>query len=112
MCDFLGYVHPLLFLIECKTTKTNTLPLKRLTQCEKMKAHMGKRGVRVGFVVWFQTRDLCAYVPLFSVLALREQGAKSINVKDILSGEVTSVVVPSRKKRVFLDCDYSCLCEL
>lgn len=53
ICDFFGYIHPLLFFIECKVTQTGTLPLSRLTQYNKMCHYVGRLGVRVGIVIWF-----------------------------------------------------------
>lgn len=77
-----------------------------------MKDYVGKAGVRVGVVIWYQSQDVCVYVPIASVTDLVAKGKKSIRLKEVLEGTVPSVVVPSKKKRVFLDCDYTCLLDL
>lgn len=51
ICDFIGYVFPNIFYIECKSIKGNTFPLTNLKQYDKLIAKKGIKGVRVGVVL-------------------------------------------------------------
>ena len=93
-------------------TTANTLPLSNITQYDKMVEFVGKNGVRVGVIIWFQKHDECVYVPIKSVKQHLENGKKSINIKEVRDGGIDCLIIPSKKKRVFLDCDYSCMLEL
>ncbi len=110
--DFIGYVYPNIFYLEAKSCKGNTFPLARLTQYEKLKAKVGLTGVRVGVLLWFIEHDIVLYVPVSTVTKLFEDGKKSVNVKMATDDSYNVKVIPSSKKRVFLDCDYSILKNL
>lgn len=110
--DFIGYCYPNIFYLECKSHEGNTFPFHNLTQYEKLKCKVGIRGVRVGVVLWFRDHDKVLYVPISSITKMMEDGKKSINIK-MLEEKVYNIIdIPSEKKRVFLDSDYSCLTKL
>lgn len=108
--DFIGYVYPNIFYLECKSHKGNTFPLGNLTQYEKLKFKVGIKGVRVGVVLWFIDHDKIFYIPVSTITQMKNDGKKSINIKDI--GDYSIYEIPSIKKRVFLESDYSILKEL
>lgn len=110
ICDFICYVYPNIFLIECKSIKGNTFPLSNLTQYDRLLPFCGIKGMRVGVVIWFYEHDKVVYVPIKTIETLKQTDNKSFNVKDIINYNV--VEIPSIKRRVFMDSDYSILCNL
>lgn len=49
--DFIGYIYPYIFYIECKSTQGNTFPFSRLKQLDKLSQKIGKKGVNAGAVI-------------------------------------------------------------
>jgi penicillin-binding protein-related factor A (putative recombinase) len=110
--DFIGYIHPNIFYLEAKSCKGNTFPLAKLTQYDKLLCKVGVPGVRAGVLLWFIEHEKVLYVPISTFTKLREDGKKSVNIKMIDDDTYNIKVVPSEKRRVFLDCDYSFLRDL
>lgn len=111
-CDFFGYVKPLMFMIEAKSINGNTFPITNFTQYERMRAYSGIPGLRRGVVIWFISHDVVVYVPVRTIELLKAANKKSVNIKDLDNEEFPCIRVPSVKKRVFLDSDYSVLLDL
>lgn len=110
--DFIGYVYPNIFYLECKTHKGNTFPLANLTQYEKLLPKVGIKGVRVGMILWMIEHDVIVYIPISSIKKMKEDGKKSFNIKMLKENTYRIIEIPSVKKRVFLDADYSVLKKL
>ena len=110
--DFIAFKKPNIFYLECKSTEGNTFPLSRLTQYDKLTEKVGIDGVRAGVVIWFIDHDSVLYVPISTFTKLIKDDKKSFNIKMVGQEEYPSVVIPSVKKRVFMESDYSCLTEL
>lgn len=111
ICDFLGYNYPLIFYLEIKSHKGNTFPLVNLTQYDKLKAKVGIKGVRTGVIIWFIDHDKVVYVPISTISKMKKDNKKSVNItKDLNDYDI--IEIPGKKKRVFIECDYSCLSEL
>ena len=110
--DFIGYIYPNIFYLECKTHKGNTFPLTNLTQYEKLLPKVGIRGVRVGMILWMIEHDVIVYIPISSIKKMKEDGKKSFNIKMLKENIYRIIEIPSVKKRVFLDADYSVLKNL
>lgn len=110
--DFIAYIKPNIFYLEAKSIKGNTFPLNNLTQYEKLKEKVGIPGVRAGVLLWVIDHDICLYVPISTITQLKKDGKKSVNIKMIDEGIYNIKVIPSVKKRVFLDCDYRILTTL
>ncbi|MCK9470237.1 MAG: hypothetical protein M0Q88_00595 [Bacilli bacterium] len=110
--DFIGYNYPNIFYLECKTHKGNTFPWSALSQYDKLITKVGIKGVRVGVILWMIDHDIVVYLPISTVAKMKADGKKSFNVKMLKSGEYRIIVIPSTKKRVFLDSDYTCLLDL
>lgn len=110
--DFIGYIYPNIYYLEAKSSKGNTFPLTRLTQYEKLKSKVGIPGVRAGILLWFIEHDIVLYVPISTITKMMEDNKKSVNVKMASDASYNVKVVPSEKRRVFLDCDYSFLKDL
>lgn len=112
VADFVGYVFPNIFYLECKEHKGNTFPLSNLTQYSKLKEKVGIPGVRVGVIIWFSDHDKIFYVPISTITKMIENNKKSVNVKDLNNDEYVIYDIPAVKKRVFLNADYSILKNL
>ena len=112
VCDFIGYVFPNVFYIECKSHAGNTFPLANLKQYEKLKTKIGIPGVRAGVIIWFIDHKKVVYVPISTFVKLKEDGKKSFNVKMIGDSEYFSLEIPGKEKRLFIDSDYSVLKNL
>ena len=110
--DFICYIYPNIFYIELKTHKGNTFPLDNLTQYDKLRFKVGIKGVRVGVVIWFQDHDTVVYVPISEITKMIKDGKRSVNIKYLYSQEYKMYLIPSQKKRTFMDSDYSILKEL
>jgi penicillin-binding protein-related factor A (putative recombinase) len=112
ICDFLGYNYPNIFYLECKSHLGNTFPLANLTQYDKLKDKVDIKGVRVGVILWMIDHDTVMYVPLSTITKMKEDGKKSVNIKMLADNTYRIIQIPSEKKRVFLDSNYSVLASL
>ena len=112
VCDFIGYKEPNIFYIECKTKKEQNLPFNNITQYDKLIEKVDIPGVRTGVVVWFYEKDKVYYIPIKTVKQIKEDGRKSISIKLIEENKYRVIEIPSIKKRVFMDSDYSVLTTL
>lgn len=110
--DFIGYIYPFEFYLECKSTEGNTFPLSRLTQKDKLATVMNKKGVNAGVVLWFIDHNKVCYVAIEEILRLEELGKKSINIKMVGDSDYNVHEIPSIKKRIFLDSDYNKLSDI
>ena len=106
-CDILCYSYPNLYLVECKTHKGNTFPFTAFRQYANLLQYAGIKGVRAGIVLWFVEHDEIIYVPVKTVEKMMADGKKSINVKDIYTDTYRIIKIPSVKKKVYFDSDYS-----
>ena len=109
VCDFIGYCYPNIFYLECKTIKGNTFPLSNLTQYEKLLAKRNVTGAITGAVIWFYEHDKVVFVPIKTFERLKIDGKKSVNIKYLENKLYNIIEIPSIKKRVFMDSDYSIL---
>ena len=112
VCDFTLYKYPNYFYIECKTTNENTFPLSGLTQYDKLLVRRNRLGVRAGVLLWFVKHDKVVYVPIGTFEKLKADGKKSVNIKMVGKDDYRIIEIPSVKKRVFMDSDYSVLMQL
>ena len=110
--DFIAYNYPNIFYIECKSIEGNTFPWSNLSQFEKLKSKIGIKGVRTGVVLWFRDHNKVWYVPISTIVKMKEEGKKSINAFKSIKEGYRIVEIPSVPKRIFLDSDYSCLLNL
>lgn len=109
ICDFIGYVFPCIYYLECKSIQGNTFPLKNLKQFDKLKSKKFIKGVRAGVVIWYINHDRVIYVPIITFEKIKNDGLKSIGIKTIDRDKYFILDIPSVKKRVFMDSDYSVL---
>lgn len=110
--DFIGYIYPYLFYIECKSTQGNTFPFSRLTQLEKLAKKIGIKGVNPGAIIWFKDHNKVCWVPADEFVRLQNLNYKSINVKMIGDSQFKVYNIPGEIKRTFIDSDYSILRDI
>ena len=108
--DFIGYVKPNIFYLECKSHKGASIPMANITQYENLCKKVGLPGVRSGVVIWFYEKDKVFYVPTHTLQILKSEGEKSVGLRQV--GKYRMIEIPSYKKRVFMDSDYSILKDL
>lgn len=112
ICDFIGYKYPNIFYIECKSSQGNTWSFTNFSQYDKMLPRVGIKGVRVGVVLWMVDHNQIVYIPVKTIQQMKTDGRKSFNIKDLKDDKYRLVVIPSIKKRVFMDSDYTVLFSL
>ena len=110
-CDFICFVKKHLYLLEIKTIKGNTFPFSNLSQYDKLLSYSDIDGLVAGVIIWFNERDKVFFVPIQTAQKMRGDGLKSVNVKNALDNYYI-IDIPSKKKRVFMDSDYSVLTNI
>lgn len=110
LCDFIGFNLNTLYLIECKSHRGASIPMANITQYDNLIKKQGIKGVRAGVILWLIDKDLVLYIPIRVVKELKTLGEKSIGIRHL--DEYDIKVIPSVKKRVFMDSDYSVLLNL
>ena len=111
ICDFIGYAYPYIFYCEIKTHKGASIPFENITQYDKLVSKIGIHGVRTGIILWLYEKDTVLYIPISTMQQMKQDDKKSVGLKAIEEG-YNIKIIPSEKKRIFMDSDYSCLMEL
>ena len=111
ICDFICYVYPNIFLIECKSCQGASLPFANISQYDKLKMKIGIEGVRVGVVLWLYEKDKVFYIPASTIKRMKEEGKKSVGIKAVEEG-YNIIEIPSTKLRTYMKSDYSILAML
>lgn len=110
ICDFIAYTGSKLYLLECKSHSGASLPFDAISQYDKLRKYVGMQGVRAGVVLWLYEKDKCLYIPIKTITHLKKNNQKSVGIRNL--GEEDIIEIPSVKKRVFMDSDYSFLRDL
>ena len=110
ICDFIAYDFPQIYYLELKSHKGNTFPFTCLPQYDKLTSKVGIKGVRAGVVLWFIDHDQVIYAPISTITKMKNDGKKSINVKEL--DDYHLIKLPGQRKRVFVECDYRVLKDL
>ena len=105
--DFICYKKPYFYIIECKSHAGASFPFEKLTQYDKMVSFIDIPGIIIGVVLFLYDKDLVLFVPLKTIKKMKEDGLKSVGIKHLDSYDILKV--PSKKLRVYMDSDYSCL---
>lgn len=108
--DYIGYIYPNIFYLECKTHKGASVPISNITQYENLKKKVGIPGVRSGVVLWLYEKDRVFYIPTQTITQLIAEGEKSVGLRHLDTHRI--IEIPSVKKRVFMDSDYTILKSL
>lgn len=74
MCDVMMFLSPLLFLLELKSTKGSSLPLKniRKDQLSDLLESGKHKHVLAGFVVYFADKQVCYFASAATINAFKE----------------------------------------
>lgn len=111
ICDFIGYVYPNIYFLECKTHAGASVPFSKISQYEKMLGVASLQGVRSGVIIYLYDKDKVYYVPIKTIEKMKADGKKSVGIKAVEEG-YRIIEIPSKKLRVFMESDYSILKEL
>lgn len=110
--DLIFYKFPFICYCELKSHLGNTFPLNNLTQYPKLIQKKGIKGVRAGAIIWFRDHDKVIWCPIEAFEKLKNEGYKSINIKSLDLNQYNIIEIPSIKRRVFLDSDYTVLFKI
>ena len=110
-CDFICYVYPFQFFIECKAHAGASLPLGNITQYEDLVKESGKPGIRAGIILWLYEKDKVYYVPIQTIKKLKENNIKSVGLKTF-NQKYDIIEIPAKKLVRFMQCDFSCMMNL
>lgn len=109
IADFIGYKYPHIFYLEAKSIKGNTFPLTNLSQYEDLLGKTFIEGVRAGVVIWYYEKDRVIFVPIVTIREMKRDGLKSVNITKLDNSKYYFINIPSIKKHVLMDSDYSAL---
>ena len=107
--DFICYNQPYMFLIDCKSHAKNTVNFADFSQYDDMVSWMHVPGLIAGTVIWFYDHDRVIFVPIETWKKIKEEGKKSFNIKMV--GEYDCIELPNKKKRVYMETDYTALMD-
>ena len=111
--DFICYIYPYVYYLDCKSLRGNTFNFAKLTQWDEMEKHAYKPGVNIGAIIWFIDHNKVCFVPIEEFIRLRDLGYKSIHVNMIEDDAFNKVYeIPSRLIRLFMDSDYSIMKDI
>ena len=108
-CDFIAHVKDTIYMLEVKCHYGNTFPFQDLRQYDDLITYAGLDETEVGVIIWYIDHDDVLYVPIETVMKMKANGDKSINIRKL--GDYKLVHVPSTKMRVFMKSDYSFMQE-
>lgn len=111
-CDFLCFPGSRLFMVECKEHLGASIPFSAIPQFERLLEYENIKNVSPGVVIWFSEKDLVIWVSIYTMDQMVKDGEKSIGIRMLKEGKYDIKVLPSTKKRLFMDTDYYCLLDL
>ncbi len=111
-CDFLCFPGEKLFMVECKEHKGASIPFTAIPQYERLLEFKGLPKVFPGVMLWLSEKDLVMWISIVEMEKMVKDGKKSIGTKMLDEKSYNIVVIPSEKKRVYMDSDYSILTSL
>ena len=111
-CDFLCFPgNGELFLIECKEHKGASIPFTAIPQYDRLLEYRGLPGIRAGVVLWLSDKDRVFWISIEEMEKMVKDGKKSIGLKMFEDKSYNIIEIPSVKKRVYLDSDYTVLTD-
>lgn len=115
ICDLGAYRYPYKYYFECKEIQGNTLNFKsdiKEHQWNGLQEKQKVPGVLAGVLVWYFDHDETYFVDIITLRIMKENGWKSVNIKDIQSGIVKATKLPASKKRVLFSYDGKAILDL
>ena len=104
--DFIGYSYPNMFYLECKAHKGASIPFDKISQYSKLLEKANIYGIRAGVILYLYEKYRVFYIPVTTIKQMKEDGKKSVGLKAVEEG-YKIIEIPSIKKRVFMDSDFS-----
>ena len=108
-CDFLAFNNNTLWMLECKETTEGTINFAKIPQLERLEEYIGLDHVEQYIIVWYSQYDKVIACPASEALKMKKDGKKSIYLKMLEDKSYNIIEIPSTKKRVFMESDYTCL---
>lgn len=105
--DFCCYKFPYMYYLECKSTYDNTLNFKSDISEKQWNGMLDKSklfGIIAGVCVWYISYDETYFVPIQELARLKQEGKKSLNIKDI-NDNLYYFAITGNKKRKYTDYD-------
>lgn len=107
--DFIGYIYPNIYYLECKTHKGASIPFDVITQYDKLVKKVDIPGVRAGVILWlYEKEDTIIYLPVKTIQQMKEDGEKSFGIRHFNSN-YRYIKIPSTKLTKYYKGDYSVL---
>lgn len=106
IADFLGYKKPYMYVIECKTCATKSMPIKNISEhqiTDALDAEVNK-GIKSYIVIWFYEHDICKVFKTKYINSLVKKGKKSVS-----SDDEHGILIPGIKRKKYFDWDWSVL---
>lgn len=94
-------------MLEIKSHEGSSIPFTAIPQYNRLLAYKDLKGVNPYIIIWFKEKDIVWAVHVKEAEKMALAGEKSIGLR--LKDDYEIVEIPSVKKRVFLDSDYSYL---
>lgn len=111
-CDFLCFPGDMLFMVECKEHKGASIPFSAIPQYERLLAYKGYPNVYPGVILWLSEKDKVFWISIDEMEKMVKDGKKSISLKMVEEKLYNIIEVPSIKKRVFMESDYTALIKV
>lgn len=108
ICDFIAFKYPFQYYFECKSIRGNTLNFKSNITKKQWQGLLEKNkitGVFAGVLIWFIDYDITLFVNIDELKKLKDNGAKSLNIKDIRDKKLKYFRLKAQKKRVLFEYD-------
>lgn len=110
-CDFICYINPNIYFIECKSHLKASIPFDEIPQHERLEKFVGIPGVRAGVILWLREKDKVYYIPAKTITQMKADGKKSVGIKAVEEG-YRIIELPAEKLRTFMEVDYTGLPDL
>ena len=112
-CDFLCFPGTgQLFLVECKVHKGSSIPFTAIPQYERLLDYKDCLNTFPGVMLWLSEKDKVLWIGIEEMEKMVKDGKKSIGLKMLEEKSYNIIEIPSVKKRVYLDSDYTILTSL
>lgn len=112
-CDFLCYPgENKLFMVECKEHKGASIPFTAIPQYDRLLEYKDCKNTFPGVMLWLSEKDKVMWISITEMEKMVKDGKKSIGIKMLTDKSYNIIEIPSEKKRVYLDSDYTVLMNL
>ena len=112
-CDFLCFPgNNQLFMVECKEHKGASIPFTAIPQYERLLEYKDCPHIFPGVMLWLSEKDKVMWISIQEMEKMVQDGKKSIGLKMLKEKSYNIIEIPSVKKRVYLDSDYTILTSL